>query len=102
MLTVLFTAEERWDLQAISLYCLAEVQRPEELGPAIPALNYIVHQAQQATQAAPAKKKIPEERWDHRPYHCIGSPKSSGQKSYQRFGRPSPPSQKRSRDLPSK
>ena len=29
-----------------------------------PALTYILHQAQQVSQAALANKKIPEERWD--------------------------------------
>ena len=33
-------------------------------GPATPSRTYIVHQAQQVAQAAPARKKIPEERWD--------------------------------------
>ena len=33
-------------------------------GPATPDPTYIVHQAQQVTQAAPAKKKIPAERSD--------------------------------------
>ena len=33
-------------------------------GPATPDPTYIVHQAQQVTQAAPAKKKSPAERWD--------------------------------------
>ena len=34
------------------------------VGPATPAPTYIVHQAQQVAQAAPAKKKSPAERWD--------------------------------------
>ena len=33
-------------------------------GPATPAPTYIVHQAQQVAQAAPVKKKTPEERLD--------------------------------------
>ena len=33
-------------------------------GPATPAPTYIVHQAQQVAQSAPAKKKLPAERWD--------------------------------------
>ena len=32
-------------------------------GPATPSPTYIMHQAQQAAQAAPKKKKIPAERW---------------------------------------
>ena len=34
------------------------------VGPVTPAPTFIVHQAQQVAQAAPAKKKIPSERWD--------------------------------------
>ena len=34
------------------------------VSPATPAPTYILHQAQQVAQTAPAKKKIPAESWD--------------------------------------